>query len=157
LLADIEISDFYEKVAGESDPKLSANWVIHELFAILNKEGLNISESPVSAEYLAKLINLIGDKVISGRTAKDVFEIMVKLGSDPMEIVEEKGLKQITNSSEIEAMVDALVKENPGQAEQYKDGNMKVAGWFIGQIMKVSKGKANPQLVGDLLKKKLGN
>ena len=157
LLADIEISDFYEKVAGESDPKLSANWVIHELFAILNKEGLNISESPVSAEYLAKLINLIGDKVISGRTAKDVFEIMVKLGSDPMEIVEEKGLKQITDSSEIEAMVDALVKENPGQAEQYKDGNMKVAGWFIGQIMKVSKGKANPQLVGDLLKKKLGN
>ena len=157
LLADIEISDFYEKVAGESDPKLSANWVIHELFAILNKEGLSITESPVSAKYLAKLINLIDDKVISGRTAKDVFEIMVKLGSDPMEIVEEKGLKQITDSSEIEAMVNALVKENPGQAEQYKDGNMKVAGWFIGQIMKVSKGKANPQLVGDLLKKKLGN
>ncbi|MAV88502.1 MAG: Asp-tRNA(Asn)/Glu-tRNA(Gln) amidotransferase GatCAB subunit B [Rhodospirillaceae bacterium] len=155
LVEDFEISKFYEKVAEVSDPKLSANWVIHELFAILKKEGLTIVESPVSVENLAKLINLISDKVISGRTAKDVFEIMAKLGSDPVEIVEERGLKQITNSTEIEAMIDSLIKENPEQAEQYRNGNTKVVGWFVGQMMKASKGKANPQVVGDLLAQKL--
>ena len=156
LVADKETADFFEDVAKASDPKLAANWVLHELFAILNKDGLSIAESPVSSKNLGKLVGLIADDTISGRIAKDVFEVMVSEGGDPEKIVEEKGLKQITDTGEIEGMIDQLIADNPDQAQQYKDGNTKVAGWFVGQMMKASQGKANPQMVNELLKKKLG-
>jgi aspartyl-tRNA(Asn)/glutamyl-tRNA(Gln) amidotransferase subunit B len=156
LVSDIETADFFEAVAKASEPKLAANWVIHELFAILNKNALSIEDSPVSSENLGKLISLIASGVISGRIAKDVFEIMVSEGGKPEKIVEDKGLKQITDGAEIEAMIDKLIADNSDQAQQYRDGNTKVAGWFVGQMMKISKGKANPQIVNELLQKKLG-
>jgi aspartyl-tRNA(Asn)/glutamyl-tRNA(Gln) amidotransferase subunit B len=155
LIVDQETANFFESVAKGFDPKLAANWVIHELFAILNKKGLSISESPVTSANLGKLVGLIANDTISGRIAKDVFEVMVREGGDPEQIVEEKGLKQITDSGEIEGMIDTLIAENPEQAQQYKSGNMKVAGWFVGQMMKASQGKANPQMVNEILKKKM--
>ncbi|MBT3915983.1 MAG: Asp-tRNA(Asn)/Glu-tRNA(Gln) amidotransferase subunit GatB, partial [Rhodospirillaceae bacterium] len=156
LVADKETAYYFEVVAKAGDAKLAANWVIHELFAVLNKAGLSIADSPVSSDDLGKLVSLIADDTISGRIAKDVFEVMVVEGGDPETIVEAKGLKQITDTDEIEAMIDALIAENPDQAQQYKDGNTKVAGWFVGQMMKASQGKANPQMVNELLQKKLG-
>lgn len=156
LVADKDTADYFEAMAEASDPKLAANWVIHELFAVLNKDGLSISESPVSSENLGKLVALIADDTISGRIAKDVFEKMVRDGDDPAQIVADKGLKQITDTGEIETMIDQLIADNPDQAQQYRDGNTKVAGWFVGQMMKASQGKANPQMVNELLKKKLG-
>jgi aspartyl-tRNA(Asn)/glutamyl-tRNA(Gln) amidotransferase subunit B len=155
LISDVEIANFFESVAMISEPKLAANWVIHELFAILNRDGLSIAESPVSSENLGKLVGLIADNTISGRIAKDVFEIMINEGGDPANIIEDKGLKQITNTSEIEGMIDELIGANPEQTQQYREGNSKVAGWFVGQMMKASSGKANPQMVNELLKKKL--
>jgi aspartyl-tRNA(Asn)/glutamyl-tRNA(Gln) amidotransferase subunit B len=155
LISDVEIANFFESVAMISEPKLAANWVIHELFAILNRDGLSIAESPVSSENLGKLVGLIADNTISGRIAKDVFEIMINEGGDPANIIEDKGLKQITNTSEIEGMIDELIGANPEQTQQYRQGNSKVAGWFVGQMMKASNGKANPQMVNELLKKKL--
>ena len=155
LIVDQETANFFESIAKGFDPKLAANWVIHELFAILNKKGLSISESPVTSANLGKLVGLIANDTISGRIAKDVFEVMVREGGDPEQIVEEKGLKQITDSGEIEGMIDTLIAENPEQAQQYKSGNMKVAGWFVGQMMKASQGKANPQMVNEILKKKM--
>ncbi len=160
LVADKESAVYFEALAEGRNAKLAANWVIHELFAVLNKEGKIITESPVSADELGKLIDLISDDTISGRIAKDVFEVMVAEGpdgnNDPEKIVEEKGLKQITDTGEIEAMIDQIIADNPDQAQQFKDGNQKVAGWFVGQAMKASQGKANPQMVNELLKKKLG-
>jgi aspartyl-tRNA(Asn)/glutamyl-tRNA(Gln) amidotransferase subunit B len=155
LIVDQDTANFFESIAKGFDPKLAANWVIHELFAILNKKGLSISESPVTSANLGKLVGLIANDTISGRIAKDVFEVMVREGGDPEQIVEEKGLKQITDSGEIEGMIDTLIAENPEQAQQYKSGNMKVAGWFVGQMMKASQGKANPQMVNEILKKKM--
>jgi len=155
LISNIGIADYFESVARASEPKLAANWVIHEIFPILNKAGLSISENPVSSESLGKLISLILDETITGRIAKDVFEVMVSEGGDPERIMEDKGLKQITDTGEIEKMIDNLIADNPVQTQQYKDGNHKVAGWFVGQMMKVSGGKANPQMVNELLQKKL--
>ena len=155
LVSDIDIANFFESAAKISEPKLAANWVIHELFAILKRDGLTIKESPVSWENLGKLVSLIAEGTISGRIAKDVFEIMISEGGDPSQIVEEKGLKQISSTDEIEKMIDELIEANPAQAQQYQDGNLKVAGWFVGQMMKVSNGKANPQMVNELLQKKL--
>lgn len=155
LVSDIETADFFESVAKISEPKLAANWVIHELFAILKRDGLTIRESPVSAQSLGALISLISDNTISGRIAKDVFEVMITEGGEPAQIVEDKGLKQITSTDEIEKMIDELIAANPEQTKQYQNGNHKVAGWFVGQMMKASKGKANPQMVNDLLQKKL--
>ena len=156
LVADKDSAVFFETLAEGRNAKLAANWVIHELFAVLNKEGKNITESPVSATDLGKLVDLISDDTISGRIAKDVFEVMVSEGGDPAKIVEDKGLKQITDTGEIETLIDQLIADNPEQAQQFKDGNQKVAGWFVGQAMKASQGKANPQMVNELLKKKLG-
>jgi len=155
LVSDIDIANFFESAAKISEPKLAANWVIHELFAILKRDGLTVKESPVSWENLGKLVSLIAEGTISGRIAKDVFEIMISEGGDPSQIVEEKGLKQISSTDEIEKMIDELIEANPAQAQQYQDGNLKVAGWFVGQMMKVSNGKANPQMVNELLQKKL--
>jgi aspartyl-tRNA(Asn)/glutamyl-tRNA(Gln) amidotransferase subunit B len=156
LIAEKELAMFYETVAKGGDPKLAANWTINDLGGLLNKRGLSIAESPVSAENLARLVGLIVDKTISSRIAKEVFEEMVASGSDPATIVADKGLVQITDTGAIEAAVDKVIAENPTQAEQYKSGNQKVAGWFVGQVMKATGGKANPPLVNELLKKKLG-
>ena len=157
LVADKETADYFEAVAETGgDAKLAANWTIHELFAVLNREGLGINDSPVAAGDLGKLVGLIHDNTISGRIAKDVFEIMLAEGGDPETIVEETGLKQITDSGEIVALVDQVIADNPEQAQQFRDGNPKVGSWFVGQVMQASKGKANPGAVNELLKKKLG-
>ncbi|NQV55946.1 MAG: Asp-tRNA(Asn)/Glu-tRNA(Gln) amidotransferase GatCAB subunit B, partial [Rhodospirillales bacterium] len=157
LVAEKETAEYFEIVVKSGkDAKLAANWTLHELFGVLNKQGLGISASPVAAENLGKLVGLIADGTISGRIAKDVFEVMIAGGGDPEAIVEEKGLKQITDTGEIEAVIDTLIADNPEQAQKFKDGNPKVGGWFVGQAMQATQGKANPQLVGELLKKKLG-
>jgi aspartyl-tRNA(Asn)/glutamyl-tRNA(Gln) amidotransferase subunit B len=143
-------------LAAGGDAKLAANWTIHELFAVLNREGLSIEDSPVAADDLGKLVGLIADNTISGRIAKDVFEIMLAEGGNPEAIVEEKGLKQITDTGEIEAVVDQVINDNPEQAQQFRNGNPKVGGWFVGQVMQATKGKANPGAVNALLQKKLG-
>lgn len=155
LVATRETADYFELVADGRDAKVAANWVIHELFAVLNRDGLEISDSPVTAENLGKLVGLIGDDTISGRIAKEVFEEMVERGADPESLVKDKGLEQITDTGEIEAAVDTVIAENPTQADQFRQGNDKVVGWFVGQVMKATQGKANPQKVNQLLQDKL--
>ncbi len=157
LVAEREAAVYYEAVvAAGRDPKVAANWVISELFGRLNKDDKTIAESPVSAQQLGGLLDLLADNTISGRIAKDVFDEMFKTGRDPADIVEEKGLRQITDTGAIEAVIDQIIADNPKQAEQYRAGNTKVAGWFTGQAMRATQGKANPQLVNEILKKKLG-
>jgi len=157
LVSEPEISVFFEEVAAGRDAKMAANWVITNLFSALNAQGKGITESPVSAAQLGQLLDLISDDTISGRIAKDVFEVMIETGDDPEKIVEEKGLKQITDTGAIEAMVDQIIADNPDQVAQYAGGeNPKVIGWFVGQVMKASQGKANPGQVNQLLKQKLG-
>jgi aspartyl-tRNA(Asn)/glutamyl-tRNA(Gln) amidotransferase subunit B len=155
LVAEGESADYFEAVAKGSDGKLAANWVIHDLFGALNKAELEIDQSPISAEALGGLIDLISDDTISGRIARDVFTEMFETGKQAAAIVEEKGLKQVTDSGEIEPIIDALIADNPGQAGQYAD-NPKVIGWFVGQVMKATKGQAKPGVVNELLRKKLG-
>ncbi|MFC4352866.1 Asp-tRNA(Asn)/Glu-tRNA(Gln) amidotransferase subunit GatB [Fodinicurvata halophila] len=160
LVAEQANAAFFEAVLGEGgkrDPKTVANWVTVNFFGALNASGLDLKDAPVGAEQLGGLIDLIADGTISGRIAKDVFEEMWATGKDAAAIVEEKGLKQITDTGEIEAIVDTVIAENPDQAEQYRSGdNPKVIGWFVGQVMKASQGKANPGMVNQLLKDKLG-
>ncbi len=137
------------------DPKLAANWVINELFGRLNKGGMDIAAAPVSAEQLGVILDLIGDGTISGKIAKDVFEIVWTEGGDPRAIVEARGLKQVTDLGAIEKIVDDIVGKNPDKVADAKS-NPKAIGWFVGQVMKASGGKANPQAVNDLLRNKLG-
>lgn len=148
-------ADYFETVANDRDAKLAANWVINELLGILNKDGKAIEDSPISSENLGKLVGLIEDNTISGRIAKDVFAEMFETGKDPEAIVEEKGLKQVTDTSAIEALVDQVLADNQDKVEQYKSGKDKLFGFFVGQVMKLSQGKANPQMVNELLKTKL--
>ncbi len=155
LVAEKENAEFYEQVVATADPKLAANWVITELFGALNKAGRGIDDSPVSAEALAGLIVRITDNTISGRIAKEVFEIMFETGKPADAIIEEKGLKQVTDTGAIEAMVDEVIAANPDKVADVKAGKDKLIGWFVGQVMKASQGKANPQMVNDLLKAKL--
>ncbi|MBC8268692.1 MAG: Asp-tRNA(Asn)/Glu-tRNA(Gln) amidotransferase subunit GatB [Rhodospirillaceae bacterium] len=155
LVAERDTAQYYEEVAAGHDPKLAANWVISNLFAVLKEKGVGISESPVSAKSLSKLLDLLKDDTISGRIAKDVFEIMVAEGKEAEAIVEEKGLKQITDTGAIETAVDEVIANSPEQVEQYKSGNEKIAGWFVGQVMKATGGKANPPMVNQMLKDKL--
>ena len=155
LVAERAIADFFEDVAQGRDPKAAANWVTGDLFGALNKKGLGIEESPVAAAQLGGLIDLIADGTISGRIAKDVFAEMVETGGDPAAIVEAKGLRQVTDTGAIEAAVDAALAANPAQVAQYAV-NPKVLGFFVGQVMKATQGKANPALVNKLLEKKLG-
>ena len=157
LVAERETAEFYETVvAGKRDPKLAANWLTGAFFGALNKSDLALAEAPVDAEKLGGLIDLIADDTISGRIAKDVFDAMWQSGKTASEIVEEKGLKQITDSGALEAIVDEVIARGTTQVEQYRGGNEKVLGWFVGQVMKASQGKANPGLVNQLLKRKLG-
>tara|TARA_R110000868_G_scaffold1844_22_gene14761 strand:+ start:3211 stop:4662 length:1452 start_codon:yes stop_codon:yes gene_type:complete len=155
LIAERETAAFYEAVAEGRDPKVAANWVTGELFGALNRAEKEISESPVSAGQLGQLVDLIGDGTVSNRLAKDVFEIMFDTGDDPEKIVEDRGMKQVTDTGAIEAAVDAAIAAGAAQVEQYKGGNQKVIGWFVGQVMQATQGKANPQAVNEILRKKL--
>ena len=155
IISDQAVSSYYEEVAKNSDYKLAATWLMGELFATLNKEGKEISESPVSAKNLAQMINLIKDGTISGKIAKTVFEEMVKYDGDPSKIVEEKGLKQTSDPNEIENTIDKILSSNQDKVQQYKSGKEKLFGFFVGQVMKEMKGKGNPGMINDILKNKL--
>ena len=155
LTADKVTGDFYETVAKGRDGKLAANWVMGELFGALNKVGTDLENSPISADDLGGLLDRIGDKTISGKIAKTVFEKMFDGGGTADQIIESEGLKQVTDMGAIEALVDEAIASNPAQAEKAK-ANPKLLGFFVGQVMKASQGKANPQAVNDLLRKKLG-
>jgi aspartyl-tRNA(Asn)/glutamyl-tRNA(Gln) amidotransferase subunit B len=155
LTADRQSADYYERVAKGRDGKVAANWVLNELFGRLNKEGGDIENSPVSAAQLAAILDLITNGTISGKIAKDVFEIVWNEGGDPAQIVEKRGLKQVTDTGAIEKAVDDIIAKNPDKVEQVK-AKPTMLGWFVGQVMKASGGKANPQAVNDLLKQKLG-
>src|SRR6478752_6436377 len=160
LVAERESADFYETVlAGLADKardgKLAANWVINELFGRLNKEGQGIAASPVSAVQLSAIVDLIGEGTISGKIAKDLFEIVWQEGGDPRALVEARGMKQVTDLGAIEKVVDDIIAANPDKVSQAK-AKPAMIGWFVGQVMKSSGGKANPQVVNDLLKSKLG-
>jgi aspartyl-tRNA(Asn)/glutamyl-tRNA(Gln) amidotransferase subunit B len=154
LVAERATAEFFEEVAKGRDPKTAANWVTGDLFGALNRKGLGIDDSPVTAPALGCLIDLIADGTISGRIAKDVFAEMVETGGDPGRIVEAKGLRQVTDSGAIEEAVDAALAAHPAQVAQYAE-NPKVLGFFVGQVMKATQGKANPALVNELLTKKL--
>jgi len=155
LVSDIEISKYFEEVSKNSDVKLATNWITGELFALLNEKNIEITESPISSKNLSKLINLIKDGTISGKIAKSVFEIMRDGDKDPITIVEEKGLKQQSDPKELENLINKVIAENPKNVEAYKSGKDKLFGFFVGQVMKNSNGKANPKIVNEILKKKL--
>jgi aspartyl-tRNA(Asn)/glutamyl-tRNA(Gln) amidotransferase subunit B len=150
------LAEYYEIVATSSDdPKLAANWVSQDLLGLLNKNNWEIADSPIQAERLATLITRIKDNTISGKIAKTVFEAMIDDPSDVDAIIEAKGLKQVTDSGEIEKLVLEVIEKNPAQVQQYKDGKEQVIGFLVGQCMQLSKGKANPAQVNELLKEKM--
>ncbi|MDP0927364.1 Asp-tRNA(Asn)/Glu-tRNA(Gln) amidotransferase subunit GatB [Paracoccus onubensis] len=155
LTADVENANFFEEVAQGRDGKQAANWVINELFGRLNKEGLNIETSPISSRQLGGVIDLIARGDISGKIAKELFEILWTEGGDPAQIIESRGMKQVTDLGAIEKAVDEIIAANPGQVEKAKQ-NPKLAGWFVGQVLKATGGKANPAAVNELVSKKLG-
>jgi aspartyl-tRNA(Asn)/glutamyl-tRNA(Gln) amidotransferase subunit B len=155
LTAERATADFFDAVAKGRDAKATANWVINDLTGRLNREGRAISDSPVSAEQLGAILDLIGEGAISGKIAKDLFEIVWNEGGDPRAIVEARGMKQVTDTGAIEKIVDDIIAKNPDKVAQAK-AKPQLAGWFVGQVMKASAGKANPQAVNDLLKAKLG-
>ena len=155
LVAEREAAEFFEAVAKGRDGKAAANWVINELFGRLNKEGKTVASSPVSAGQLGAMLDLIRDGTISGKIAKDLFEIVWTEGGDPHAIVEQRGMKQVTDIAAIEKVVDDIVAKNPDKVADAKS-NPKAIGWFVGQVMKSSGGKASPQAVNDILKRKLG-
>jgi aspartyl-tRNA(Asn)/glutamyl-tRNA(Gln) amidotransferase subunit B len=156
LTAEAENAAFFEEVARGRDGKQAANWVINELFGRLNKEGHGIADSPVSAAQLGGILDLIGTGDISGKIAKDLFEIVWTDGGDPAEIVEARGMKQVTDEGAIETEVDRIIAENPAQVEKARS-NPKLAGWFVGQVMKATGGKANPQAVNEIVTRKLAD
>src|SRR5688500_14140885 len=155
LVFERETADYFEAVAKGRDAKVAANWVINELFGRLNKEGIDIAASPVSAEQLGAILDLIGERTISGKIAKDLFEIVWNKGGDPRAIVESRGMKQVTDLGALEKTIDDIIASNADKVADAKT-NPKASGWFVGQVMKASGGKANPQAVNDLLKSKLG-
>ncbi len=155
LVAEKEVADFFEAVAKGRDAKLAANWVTGELFGNLNRTGKSLAESPVTADALGDLIGLIKDGTISNRIAKEVFEEMFETGKAAADIVEEKGLKQVSDTGAIEAAIDEIIAANQDKVEEYRGGKDKLLGFFVGQVMKSTGGKANPAVVNQLLKPKL--
>ncbi|MBT4769467.1 MAG: Asp-tRNA(Asn)/Glu-tRNA(Gln) amidotransferase subunit GatB [Rhodospirillaceae bacterium] len=155
LVAEQEIAAYFEAVAEGRDAKKAANWVMGDLFSVLNKDNLSIDASPISADNLGRLIDLIEDGTISGRTAKEVFEAMAETGKPASDIVEEKGLKQVSDGGAIESEIDKVMAEHADKVAEYRGGKDKLFGFFVGQVMKVTGGKANPAMVNELLKKKL--
>ncbi len=154
LIADRASADFFETVAKGRDAKLAANWIMGDFFAALNKTGKDIAESPIPAAHLGELVDLISSNVISGRIAKEVFELMLQTGNAPGQIVEERGLKQVTDTGAIEKVVDEIIAANPKQVEQVQT-KPKTLGWFVGQVMRATGGKANPDAVNAILREKL--
>jgi aspartyl-tRNA(Asn)/glutamyl-tRNA(Gln) amidotransferase subunit B len=155
LVSEKEISEYFEEVVKTADIKLAKNWIIGDLFASLNDKNISISESPIKAKEMASLINSISSGLISGRAAKEVFEVMKNTGGDPIKIIEKKGLKQKSDPKELETLIDRILDENKDKVAEYKSGKDKLFGFFVGQTMKVSGGTANPKLVNDILRKKL--
>ena len=155
LVAERETAEYFEQVAAGRDGKLAANWVMGELFAALNAAGLEIAASPVSAAQLGGLVDRVADNTLSRRIAKEVFEIMFESGGEADAIIEAQGLKQVSDSGAIEAVVDQIIADNPDKVAEYKSGRDKLMGWFVGQVMKASQGKVNPQMANDMLNKKL--
>ena len=159
LVSDIDTAKYFEEVVAKMgknrDMKLAVNWITGELFAVLNNKNIEITQSPISAKNLAKLINLIKNGTISGKIAKTIFELMLDGDIDPQIIVEEKGLKQQSDPKALEALIDKIINDNREKAIEYKQGKEKLFGFFVGQAMKASGGKANPQLINEILKKKL--
>ncbi len=155
LVSEKEISDYFEEVVKTSDKKLATNWIIGDLFASLNEKNISISNSSVSAGKMAQLVNSISSGLISGRTAKEVFEIMKETGEEPKKIIESRSLQQKSDPKELEVIIDKVLESNKDKVEQFKSGKDKLYDFFVGQVMKVSGGKANPQLVNDILRKKL--
>ena len=156
LVADQESAHFFETVAKGRDPKLAANWVMGDFFGALNRLGKDIADAPVSAANLGALVDLIADNTLSGRLAKEVFELMVETGKAPGDIVEERGLRQVTDTSSIEKSIADVLAANPDKVAEYRSGKDKLFGFFVGQVMKATAGKANPAMVNDILKKQLG-
>ena len=154
LVSEVETALFFEKVAKGRDPKIAANWITGEFFAAMNKLGFRISDSPISIDNFSKLIKLIEENIISTRIAKDVFEMMLENDEDPEKIVEREGMKQVSDTGELEKIIDTIITENPDQVEAVKL-KPKLMGWFVGQVMKETNGKANPKLVNELLNDKL--
>lgn len=155
LVSEKAVADYFEKVTVNRDGKLAANWVINDLLGQLNKSGKTIEETPVSPDQLGAVLDLIKEGTISGKIAKDLFEIVWNEGGDPRELVESRGMKQVTDTGAIEKAVDEVIAANPDKVEQAK-AKPTMAGWFVGQVMKATGGKANPQAVNDLVKAKLG-
>ena len=156
LVSEKETADYFEEAIKNSNPKLVCNWVIGELFSVLNKMNKSIENCPIKAKDLGELINLIDNETITGRIAKDVFEIMLDTGNDPISIVESNNMKQVNNSSEIEAIIDKIIESNPDQVNALSE-KPNLIGWFVGQTMKETGGKANPKTVNEILNKKLLN
>ena len=155
LIAERETAAFFEEVASGRDAKAAANFMVNEFFGRLNKEDKTIEQSPVSAGQLGAIVDLISDGTISGKIAKDLFEIVWEEGGDPRDVVEKRGMKQVTDTGAIEKVVDDIIAKNPDKVEQVK-AKPTMLGWFVGQVIKASGGKANPQAVNEILKKKLG-
>jgi aspartyl-tRNA(Asn)/glutamyl-tRNA(Gln) amidotransferase subunit B len=155
LVAEKEMADFYEELAQGRDPKLAANWMTVELFGLLNKAGKDVTSSPVSAQQLGGLVDLLSDRTLSGPLAKKVLERMFETGRDARDIVEAEGLKQVTDTGAIEAVVDQVMAANPEKLAEIRAGKDKLMGWFVGQVMKAAGGKANPGVVNEILKRKL--
>jgi len=155
LTSSTEISNYFEKIIVKHRPKISANWLTSELFGRLNKMNLNLSESPVNAEMMIELLDLIENGTISGKIAKDVLDDMLETGKSASSIVKAKGLKQITDPKEIEDIVDKIIAKNTNQLEQYQNGNDRLFGFFVGQVMKATGGKVNPKVVNEVLQEKL--
>ena len=155
LVSEKEISDYFEEVVKTSDIKLAKNWIMGDLFASLNEKNISISQSPVTAKKMAQLVDSISSGIVSGRTAKEVFEIMKESGEEPSKIIESKGLQQKSDPKELEQIIEKILTENKDKVEQYKSGKDKLFGFFVGQVMKISGGKANPQLANQILKDKL--
>jgi aspartyl-tRNA(Asn)/glutamyl-tRNA(Gln) amidotransferase subunit B len=155
LVSEKAIADYFEQVVVGRDGKLAANWVINDLLGALNKAGKAIEETPVSPDQLGAILDLIREGTISGKIAKDLFEIVWNEGGDPRAVVEQRGMKQVTDTDAIEKAVDEIIAANPDKVEQAK-AKPTLAGWFVGQVMKATGGKANPQAVNDLIKAKLG-
>jgi len=161
LTEEKEMADYFEDVVKKTkiEPKKVANWIQSEVMAVLNELGWDIqrlTKERISSDKLAELMNLIHENVISGKMAKDVFAEMVDSGESPSKIVEKKGLKQITDTSALEALIDDILAKNPQEVARYREGKKNLLGFFVGEVMKATKGQANPKLVNELLRKKLG-
>jgi len=156
LVSEKETADYFEEAAKNSNPKLVCNWVIGELFSVLNKMNKTLEDCPIRAGDLGELVNLIDDETITGRIAKDVFEIMLETGNNPKTIVDENNMKQVNDLSEIESIIDKIIENNPDQVEALEE-KPNLIGWFVGQTMKETQGKANPKTVNEILSKKLLN